>query len=61
MSKFTPSKRGKQPSISTAPSETTTTEEEETEDSTTGTSPVDDGLPHPRVSPPPPPTLPSPH
>lgn len=55
MSKFTPSKRGKQPSISTAPSETTTTtEDDETEDSTTGTSPVDDGLPHPRVSPLPP-------
>lgn len=56
MSKFTPSKRGKQPSISTTPSEiTTTTEDDETEDSTAATSPVDDGLPHPRVrfSPPP--------
>lgn len=60
MSKFTPSKRGKQPSISTAPSETTTTEDDETEDSTTATSPVDDGLPHPRVSPPLPHTHPLP-
>ncbi|KAK0746071.1 hypothetical protein B0T18DRAFT_368108 [Schizothecium vesticola] len=48
MTKFTASKRGKQPSISSTPSETTTTEDDETEDSTAATSPVDDGLPHPR-------------
>ena len=47
MSKFTPSKRGRQPSISAPPSETTSTEEEDTED-TAATTPVDDGLPHPR-------------